>query len=134
MIVACSICACNEDKFLDITNENELVSETFYTNITNFNNALNSVYSGLKVLIFLARLFTYKPCCPYHIRLITGMLSAEMKLLLVMHGYTSHGEAGTALLHAPMTSWTTHLFSWLKKIRHRMRSMKLKVLKDKHIF
>src|SRR6187431_1786546 len=52
-----AIGACNDEKFLGITNENELVAENFYTNITNFNNALNSVYSALKSLDLFGQAF-----------------------------------------------------------------------------
>lgn len=52
-----TLAACNEDKFLGLTNENELVAENFYTNITNFNNALNSVYSALKSLDLFGQAF-----------------------------------------------------------------------------
>lgn len=49
--------SCNEDRFLAIPNENELVAENFYTNITNFNNSLNSVYSALKSLDLFGQAF-----------------------------------------------------------------------------
>ena len=57
LTVVTMIYACNEDKFLGINNENELVAENFYTNITNFNNALNSVYSALKSLDLFGQAF-----------------------------------------------------------------------------
>lgn len=49
--------ACNQDDFLGITNENELVAESYYTNMTNFNNALTSVYSALKSLDLFGQAF-----------------------------------------------------------------------------
>jgi tetratricopeptide (TPR) repeat protein len=52
-----TIYACNDDKFLDINNQNELVAETFYTNLTNFNNALNGVYDALKSLDLFGQAF-----------------------------------------------------------------------------
>jgi tetratricopeptide (TPR) repeat protein len=42
--------SCNEDKFLDITNENELNSENFYSKVDNFDMSLNAVYSAVKSL------------------------------------------------------------------------------------
>jgi starch-binding outer membrane protein, SusD/RagB family len=57
IVIMMGIAACNDDKFLGITNENELVAENFYTNITNFNNALNSVYSALKSLDLFGQAF-----------------------------------------------------------------------------
>lgn len=49
--------SCDENAFLDITNENELVAENFYTNTTNFNNALNGVYSATKSLDLFGQAF-----------------------------------------------------------------------------
>lgn len=57
ILICLSFFACNEDRFLDITNENELVAENFYTNTTNFNNALNGVYSALKSLDLFGQAF-----------------------------------------------------------------------------
>lgn len=48
---------CNESEFLSLSNENELVAETFYTNTTNFNNALNGVYSATKSLDLFGQAF-----------------------------------------------------------------------------
>ncbi|VXD19782.1 RagB/SusD domain-containing protein [Marinoscillum sp. 108] len=56
-IITTVLVACDEDKFLDITNQNELVAENFYTNITNFNNALNGVYSATKSLDLFGQAF-----------------------------------------------------------------------------
>jgi len=56
-IMLTTVWACNDDHFLGITNQNELVAENFYTNITNFNNALNSVYSALKSLDLFGQAF-----------------------------------------------------------------------------
>ncbi|HYG39636.1 MAG TPA: RagB/SusD family nutrient uptake outer membrane protein, partial [Cytophagales bacterium] len=39
---------CNEDEFLNVPNENELSSSNYYTNVQNFELALNAVYSALK--------------------------------------------------------------------------------------
>lgn len=55
--IAVIIASCNEDKFLNITNENELVAETFYTNTKNFENSLNSVYDALKSLDLYGQAF-----------------------------------------------------------------------------
>lgn len=41
---------CNEDRFLDITNENELNSENYYSGVESFDLALNAVYSAVKSL------------------------------------------------------------------------------------
>ena len=49
--------ACNEDKFLDVTNKNELVAETFYTNVQNIDNALTGVYSAVKSLDLFGQSF-----------------------------------------------------------------------------
>lgn len=49
--------SCNEDKFLNITNENELNSENFYSRIENFDLALNAVYSSLKSLDLYSQSF-----------------------------------------------------------------------------
>lgn len=57
VVLILTLHACNEDKFLGITNQNELVAENFYTNITNFNNALTSVYSALKSLDLFGQAF-----------------------------------------------------------------------------
>jgi len=51
------LAGCNEDKFLDITNENELNSANFYSRIENFDLALNAVYSSLKSLDLYAQSF-----------------------------------------------------------------------------
>jgi tetratricopeptide (TPR) repeat protein len=45
-----SIISCSEDKFLNITNENELNSANYYSRVQNFDMALNAVYSSLKSL------------------------------------------------------------------------------------
>jgi tetratricopeptide (TPR) repeat protein len=57
LILVAGTWSCNEDKFLDITNENELVAENFYTNLDNFNSALTSVYSALKSLDLFGQAF-----------------------------------------------------------------------------
>ena len=57
VVVLFSGYACNQDTFLDVNNENELVAENFYTNITNFNNAMTSVYSALKSLDLFGQAF-----------------------------------------------------------------------------
>jgi tetratricopeptide (TPR) repeat protein len=57
VVVLLSGYACNQDTFLDVNNENELVAENFYTNITNFNNAMTSVYSALKSLDLFGQAF-----------------------------------------------------------------------------
>lgn len=49
--------SCDEDKFLDVVNQNELVSENFYSNINNINNALNGVYSATKSLDLYGQAF-----------------------------------------------------------------------------
>jgi tetratricopeptide (TPR) repeat protein len=49
--------ACQSNDFLDLTNENELVAENFFTNTTNFNNALNGVYSATKSLDLFGQAF-----------------------------------------------------------------------------
>jgi tetratricopeptide (TPR) repeat protein len=49
--------ACLKEDFLELTNENELVAENFYTNITNFNNALNGAYSATKSLDLFGQAF-----------------------------------------------------------------------------
>ena len=41
---------CNEDRFLDITNENELNSGNYYSKVESFDLALNAVYSSVKSL------------------------------------------------------------------------------------
>lgn len=41
---------CNEDRFLDVTNENELSSDNYFTRIEDFDMALNAVYSAVKSL------------------------------------------------------------------------------------
>lgn len=48
---------CNEDRFLDVINENELVAETFYSNVDNFNSALTGVYSAIKSLDLFGQAF-----------------------------------------------------------------------------
>ncbi len=45
-----SVMSCSEDKFLNITNENELNSANYYSRVENFDLALNAVYSSLKSL------------------------------------------------------------------------------------
>ena len=42
--------ACSEDRFLGITNENELNSDNYYSRIEDFDMALNAVYSAVKSL------------------------------------------------------------------------------------
>ena len=49
--------ACNQDSFLNVNNENELVAGNFFTNTTNFNNALNGVYSATKSLDLFGQAF-----------------------------------------------------------------------------
>ena len=49
-LVAQGVMSCSEDKFLDITNENELNSANYYSRVENFDLALNAVYSSLKSL------------------------------------------------------------------------------------
>ena len=44
------LAGCSEDRFLDVTNENELNSENFYSRIADFDMALNAVYSAVKSL------------------------------------------------------------------------------------
>lgn len=41
---------CSEDRFLDITNENELNSDNFYARVSDFDLSLNAVYSAVKSL------------------------------------------------------------------------------------
>lgn len=41
---------CSEDRFLNVTNENELSSDNYYTNVDDFDMALNAVYSAVKSL------------------------------------------------------------------------------------
>ena len=48
---------CAEDEFLDITNQNELSSDNFYTRLENFDLALNSVYSAVKSLDLFGQTF-----------------------------------------------------------------------------
>ena len=57
LVLFAGLQSCNEDKFLSLTNENELVAENFYTNTTNFNNALNAVYSATKSLDLFGQAF-----------------------------------------------------------------------------
>lgn len=42
--------SCSEDKFLDVTNENELTADNYYSRIENFDRALTGVYSAMKSL------------------------------------------------------------------------------------
>lgn len=48
---------CSEDKFLGITNENELNSGNYYSKVENFDLALNAVYSSLKSLDLYSQSF-----------------------------------------------------------------------------
>ncbi|HZV71502.1 MAG TPA: RagB/SusD family nutrient uptake outer membrane protein [Saprospiraceae bacterium] len=57
ILILTAIHGCNEDRFLNINNENELVAETFYTNTKNFENSLNSVYDALKSLDLFGQAF-----------------------------------------------------------------------------
>ena len=41
---------CNEDRFLDVTNENELNSANYYSRVEDFDMSLNAVYSAVKSL------------------------------------------------------------------------------------
>ncbi|WP_421872687.1 RagB/SusD family nutrient uptake outer membrane protein [Marinoscillum sp.] len=50
-IVAC------EDEFLTLSNPNEIVAESFYTNVDNFHYSLNSVYSATKSLDLFGQAF-----------------------------------------------------------------------------
>lgn len=45
-----AIMSCSEDRFLDITNENELNSGNYYSRVKDFDMALNAVYSAVKSL------------------------------------------------------------------------------------
>lgn len=49
--------SCSEDKYLNITNENELNSENYYSRVANFDLALNAVYSSLKSLDLYGQAF-----------------------------------------------------------------------------
>lgn len=51
------ISACSEEEFLDVTNENELNADNFYSRVENFDLALNSVYSALKSLDLFGQTF-----------------------------------------------------------------------------
>ena len=79
VVVLLSGYACNQDTFLDVNNENELVAENFYTNITNFNNATTSVYSALKSLDLFGQAFYIRLYWLFRMNLIIGMRSAGMK-------------------------------------------------------
>jgi tetratricopeptide (TPR) repeat protein len=50
IIIAGVLGSCAEDEFLDVTNQNELNSDNYYSRIENFDMALNGVYSALKSL------------------------------------------------------------------------------------
>ncbi len=52
-----AIMGCSEDRFLDITNENELNSGNYYSKIENFDLSLNSVYSAVKSLDLYGQAF-----------------------------------------------------------------------------
>lgn len=51
------LAACEEDKFLEVTNKNELVAETFFTKLENFNTSLNGIYSATKSLDLFGQAF-----------------------------------------------------------------------------
>jgi hypothetical protein len=51
------VISCSEDKFLNITNENELNSANYYSRVENFDMALNAVYSSLKSLDLYSQAF-----------------------------------------------------------------------------
>ncbi len=51
------ISSCSEDRFLDITNENELNSANYYSKVENFDMALTSVYSAVKSLDLYGQAF-----------------------------------------------------------------------------
>ncbi|WNJ20451.1 RagB/SusD family nutrient uptake outer membrane protein [Pontibacter sp. G13] len=53
----CGLAACAEDEFLNVTNPNELVAETFFTSTENFNLALNGAYSATKSLDLFGQAF-----------------------------------------------------------------------------
>jgi tetratricopeptide (TPR) repeat protein len=57
VILATTWQACFKDDFLELTNDNELVAENFYTNVSNFNSALTGVYSATKSLDLFGQAF-----------------------------------------------------------------------------
>lgn len=57
LVVAGLFIGCSEDEFLDVKNENELNSENFFSEIENFDLALNAVYSATKSLDLFGQTF-----------------------------------------------------------------------------
>lgn len=56
LAITCGAGACSDD-FLDLSNPNELVAETFYSKLDNFHYSLNSVYSATKSLDLFGQAF-----------------------------------------------------------------------------
>ncbi|NVK74479.1 MAG: RagB/SusD family nutrient uptake outer membrane protein [Oceanospirillaceae bacterium] len=52
-----SLTSCIEEDFLLVENENEISADNFYSNLTDFDNSLNAVYSSLKSLDLFGQAF-----------------------------------------------------------------------------
>ncbi|SMO95377.1 RagB/SusD family nutrient uptake outer membrane protein [Gracilimonas mengyeensis] len=57
LLIAGVIAGCSGDNFLDVSNENELSSDNYYTRIDHFDMSLNGVYSATKSLDLFGQTF-----------------------------------------------------------------------------
>ncbi len=57
MMLLILLSACKQDDFLDVSNQNELNADNFFTKVDNFDYALNGVYSSMKSIDLFGQAF-----------------------------------------------------------------------------